>query len=325
MLKKLCLFVLCLYTITSSATASEHSVGDIIGNVYSTDIVAYIDDIPINSYNIGGRTVVVLEDLRNYGFEVEWQPNNRELIVKFSTKSNLIPNIRNVKHSQQGMVVGNVYFTDITVKFYDIDYAFETYNIGGKTCVAIEDLGISGTTSSGEPLYSKYAMHYKWNAHEREICLYTLHVGDSIATPYGIGKITNISPYYDSNMFSLSAENTNDDYLMFEISENNKRTDFIFPSSIPKSWEIDVSYDDILSIKSKSTKDMLSYRFGTYGHQSQRSHLVLCINIPVSINNKQIISEETNCAILLPLTEESEILLSTGFIQKYTSRNLSIK
>lgn len=325
MLKKLCFFILCLHIMIFSATVSAHSIGDIIGNVYSTDIVAYVDDVPINSYNIGGRTVVALEDLRNYGFEIDWQAENRRLIVKFSDRVSFTPNIKKLTYNQQGEIIGNVYFSDIQVNLYDIDYAFDTYNIGGITCVAIEDIAISNTSSSGELLYSRYAMHYNWNSKKREIRLYALHKGDSISTPYGIGQITNISPYYDSNMFSLSPENANDDYLMFGISENNKRTDFIFPNNIPKSWDIDVSYDGILTIISKSTKDMISYRYGTYGHPRQRNHLVLCVNIPVTINDKQIIFEETNCAILLPSTEENEILLSTGFIQKCTNRNLSIQ
>ena len=46
--------------------------GDPIGWVLHTDIVAYIDDRPIRSYNINGYTYVVAEELAEYGFSVEW-------------------------------------------------------------------------------------------------------------------------------------------------------------------------------------------------------------------------------------------------------------
>ena len=47
--------------IASSACADAENVGDVIGEIYSTDILATVDNVPIPSYNIGGRTVIVLE------------------------------------------------------------------------------------------------------------------------------------------------------------------------------------------------------------------------------------------------------------------------
>lgn len=44
---------------------AEPKVGDVVGNIYSTDIMAYVDGVPIQSYNIGGKTVVCIEDLGN--------------------------------------------------------------------------------------------------------------------------------------------------------------------------------------------------------------------------------------------------------------------
>ena len=48
--------------------------GDVAGYIYSTDILAYINDKPIESYNIGGKTAIIMEDLAtgeiNYGFDV---------------------------------------------------------------------------------------------------------------------------------------------------------------------------------------------------------------------------------------------------------------
>lgn len=37
--------------------------GDIVGHIYSTDIRAFINGVEVPSYNIGGKTAVVLEDI----------------------------------------------------------------------------------------------------------------------------------------------------------------------------------------------------------------------------------------------------------------------
>ncbi len=47
-----------------------------------TDIVAQIDGHPIRSYNVDGRTAVVAEDLRGYGFEVGWIAGKRIVTVR---------------------------------------------------------------------------------------------------------------------------------------------------------------------------------------------------------------------------------------------------
>ncbi len=44
-----------------------HNPGDIVGNVLHTDIVTYLEDVPCEAYNIGGRTVVALRSLSVYG------------------------------------------------------------------------------------------------------------------------------------------------------------------------------------------------------------------------------------------------------------------
>lgn len=57
------------------------NVGDIVGKIYSTDIASDIDDMPIQSYNIGGKTVIIAEDLANYGFKVVWNEAGRRLDI----------------------------------------------------------------------------------------------------------------------------------------------------------------------------------------------------------------------------------------------------
>ena len=35
--------------------------GDVAGYIYSTDILAYVNDRPIESYNIGGKTAIIIK------------------------------------------------------------------------------------------------------------------------------------------------------------------------------------------------------------------------------------------------------------------------
>ncbi|HHX53952.1 MAG TPA: hypothetical protein GX704_03485, partial [Clostridiales bacterium] len=57
-------------------------VGDVVDHVLHTDIVTYINGLPIRSYNIKGYTAVIVEDLSNYGFYVVWYGTERELTVR---------------------------------------------------------------------------------------------------------------------------------------------------------------------------------------------------------------------------------------------------
>lgn len=66
-----------LSTVATAANESEQSVGMCLGHVYSTDIVTYVDGMPITSYNIGGKTVIAAKDLMEYGFQVNWSEEDR--------------------------------------------------------------------------------------------------------------------------------------------------------------------------------------------------------------------------------------------------------
>ena len=64
-------------TLAVPAAAEENKIGDVVGHTYYTDITAQIDGHPLPSYNIGGETAVVAEDLREYGFSVVWDGEAR--------------------------------------------------------------------------------------------------------------------------------------------------------------------------------------------------------------------------------------------------------
>lgn len=158
--------VLAVLAVCSCAEAEN--VGDVIGEVYSTDILATVDGVPIPSYNIGGRTAIILEDLRSYGFGVEWNPDDRTLRVLTDYMPEA-PQTPEVRRGSVGETVGNVLYTDITA--YVNGIKINSYNIGGYTCACIEDLGELTDEYNREFGYSDYNFNYEWNPDERTVAL----------------------------------------------------------------------------------------------------------------------------------------------------------
>lgn len=67
-------FILCLVLslLASLGSVSMAKNGDVIGNIYATNIKTYINGYPISSYNIGGKTCICVEDLDQYRYDVLW-------------------------------------------------------------------------------------------------------------------------------------------------------------------------------------------------------------------------------------------------------------
>lgn len=113
----------------------------ICGEVVYTDIRAYINGLPIRSYNIDGWTGIVAEDLRAYGMNVEWYGDRRELYVY---KSEYFPEEVTADYTfeeitkPKGTHAAYVYETDI--KTYVAGQEVKAFNIGGYTIIYIDDL-----------------------------------------------------------------------------------------------------------------------------------------------------------------------------------------
>ena len=65
-MKKILSLALAL-ALTASLTVNASAAQEVIGHALYTDIVAEIDGHPIASYNVGGRTAVMVQDLNWYG------------------------------------------------------------------------------------------------------------------------------------------------------------------------------------------------------------------------------------------------------------------
>ncbi len=165
-MKKILSVILSAISILTISTSVFAANGDIAGHIYSTDIRAYINGVEVESYNIGGRTVVVIEDIIRWNsYEYIYDDNTRTLKV-FSLRPYCLVEGKVQSKTKPGKVIGNIYKTDIKTLVYDV--VVPTYNIGGKTAVAIEDLGYDKKFS---PIGGKYI----WNAEDRTISLEFLY------------------------------------------------------------------------------------------------------------------------------------------------------
>lgn len=141
-MKKLIAFVLTLTVIMSSfAMVAQARVGDVIGTALHTDIVVYINHYAVPSYIVNGQSVVVAEDLVNFGFDVVWNGYARTLEI--NRNGNPYVNLMYVgKGYTTGSKYANILSTDIVV--WAGGRRVTSYNINGYTMIPVEELTMFG-------------------------------------------------------------------------------------------------------------------------------------------------------------------------------------
>ena len=182
-MKKLLASILSIIIILPISSIVAAANGDVAGYIYSTDILAYVNDKPIESYNIGGKTAIIMEDLAigeiNYGFDVWYEDESRKLTVNSKAYSGY--GECDVKRGTVGKITGKIYETDIKVVFNAKEV--QGYNIGGRTAVCIEDLGaVTEDSKNYNYGYSDYMCNFTWDNDTRTVKLNTfLSTAESIA------------------------------------------------------------------------------------------------------------------------------------------------
>lgn len=154
--------IVLLLIITVLSTTVMAANGDVAGYIYSTDIRAFINGVEVQSYNIGGRTAVVIEDIIKESSHRYVYDDALRTLKFFSLSPECLVEHTSARGTKPGKVVGRIYKTDIEASIYDV--AVPSYNIGGKTAVVIEDLGCDGG-------FSSLGGRYVWNQKDRTISL----------------------------------------------------------------------------------------------------------------------------------------------------------
>ena len=206
----LSLAVLPLFTPSAGAL----SPGDPLGWVLYTDIIAYINDTPIRSYNIDGYTYVVAEELADYGFHVTWDARDGVLQIAsgdgiIRTAYTPIPDMH-----RSGEPAMPYFFTNILT--YIANQPVWGANMGGLTCVGMDDLAYF------------FADSYIWDPDARELRL-TLRENCACIVP-DVWSFTYITPGYDKDT-AVNGENAMWEFSKtadgsFELTESSGSTLF---------------------------------------------------------------------------------------------------
>ena len=170
----------------------------VVNQYLYTDIIATIDGHEIRTFNIDGYTNVVAEDLVNYGFEVKWDERSRRLDISRCIYPTVTSNYKasRVSKNMVGRKAGDVLSTDIDT--YVKGKYIKSYNIGGYTCVNIEDIA--------KILYCKCV----YNDYERHLYV-TRHSFPDFNSIRGVkwtGSISHLATYRDLDL-KVSSANSN--------------------------------------------------------------------------------------------------------------------
>ncbi|MBR2593062.1 MAG: hypothetical protein IKD83_00360 [Firmicutes bacterium] len=113
-----------------------------LGYAKYTNIVAYINHYPIKSYNYNGKTLIAAEELKYFGFDVEWNEYKRTLKISRNDKTKISDSVPAVFATDPGDIGKNeLLITDTDVKVYIHDKQIESYGgLSGYTLINMEDL-----------------------------------------------------------------------------------------------------------------------------------------------------------------------------------------
>lgn len=115
-----------------------------------TDIDTYINHYPINAYGIDGKLAVVAEDLRDYGFNVDWDEDAWALHISRNDSISQLTRKDIYKPSQSsGAKFSDIYRSTISVDYNGIP--MEGYALNGYTLIIVNELAaLAGTEEWNE-------------------------------------------------------------------------------------------------------------------------------------------------------------------------------
>lgn len=141
---KLLAFIMIICTFFSASMPVYAKIGDVVGTAYNTDIVAYINHYAVPSYAAYGSSFIVAEDLKNFGFNVDWDPNTRSLNI-YRNKNKDASEMTVTKFEKAGSYFSDILETDISV--YANGVKLSSYAINGYTLIPLEELTMFGFVS----------------------------------------------------------------------------------------------------------------------------------------------------------------------------------
>jgi len=323
-MKKITLMIAVVILLCSFPAAHAARVGDAVGNIYATDILAYIDGAVIPSYNIGGKTVVSENDLTSYGFQVVWDAENRYLSINSLRSAGEMPGLE-ISRGRVGAVVGRVYHTDIKVAINSIEV--DAYNIGGTTMIALEDFGGSLPLSNPneEIGYTMNGFQTVWSEAERTISLNVMRENSEIRvgdTSYIVNDLVNEIRTSQGTLIFIEDKDNFHIYAQGYMTNLHFYSEGIFQAIFSEGWKIEngkltiLINQDIKKVTANGINDEnVSNYVGCFVLESMASNAISPATIPMIsmpvevIFDKGSVSATIECCIY-----RGELLFHAGTI-----------
>lgn len=307
-------------------------------NYFTTDIVAYIDGMAVPSYNIGGNTVVVSEDLVPYGFNVIWNSEDRTISVFTLALPEAKPNYVPQKPEGIGVAIGPVYQTDIIA--YVNDRKTISYNIGGRTAIVLEDMsGRSPDIPSGffaidqnihyeQGRYSDSCMRAEWDSIARAISLYCLRPGGEIETNLGSARIygeqITSTSYLSRDAFIEGVEYPENNLMqVLEVrEEQNPLNEFWYYDIEDLLSRLGVKYtyhDGIIDIDSSSLGNNIFQGSMYHVGMKESTQNLLPLDISIALDGKVKVTPN-NTAVAYEY--RGKVMVYTDLLNQATGKNL---
>jgi hypothetical protein len=128
--------------VTPAATTGGYSPGSVLGDILHSDIVAYINGHAIPTSIGDGMTLVAAEDLRNYGFDVNWNGATRSLHIERNASLPFSPLPVQTSTQPVGTFKQHYFHTDI--RTYISGVLVESFAVEGETLLNFELLARYG-------------------------------------------------------------------------------------------------------------------------------------------------------------------------------------
>ena len=195
---------------------------EVIGEAVITDIGAFIDYLPISSYNVDGSTYIQAEDLRSYGFDVVWDESARTLdIIPNGSKPHSLLNEEEISIEKSAISSGehafDIYATDITTRICGEEVTGCSLN--GVMLIKLRDLercayiSFDETYRTASAEVTRYTMEKAYEAAPKN----TLDLGDGMTytgevangVPNGIGRIVQTGT---ESIYSTSGRGSHPNY-----------------------------------------------------------------------------------------------------------------
>lgn len=183
-----------VFTMTVPCLAQNNQRGELLGQARETDIVTYLDGIPIPAFNFENHMYIFVDDFKQYGFDVVGT-YEQYIDIDFNRQAAVgIPEDIQAQKLANGQPIGEVYTSETGLRFNGSTcYYSPLVEFRGKLAVPIYKLrdgrftDVLAEKEAGEYVnYNGFLLSVNWHPDSRMVTIDTLREGTKLKTNMGI-------------------------------------------------------------------------------------------------------------------------------------------